>query len=539
MEGRPRLRPAEPEDAGRLAELPQVPHRLATGQAVQERVAVPAFLVIDDEPALYGDEVGLALRELGVAMGPAVVTVASAGRGQCDEPPVLLRVRVHEIVHALCVLDARLCPVIGESVPITPPAGDVLPELIWEATRLHGESVRSRIVDWGAIGVRGHQHVDEDVALHDGVRDAVDRLVDGVTELVVRRQDPVQAEHLLVIEPGRPTEHVARGAPGLLVDLEDPIAGLEPVVALSGKPRLLAVGTLKELRVDRVCDVAARRIAREDETRIVVRACLVLTRRDRLPERLSGLLGIVHIVEEVEELLRPASVDTGLCRVADDAVRECTLILREVPEVTALLRTVAAVRRVHEDARPREERKARSEHVEELSVPLGEPRVPAGELRRLAPHGRHVALVRLEREALQGLRVVLAANDWGSVHLDVHGPRGDVLEIPVGLYPPRPRELLQRRRVIPEVQVVLDGHDDRTPPETRLVVVCLLAAQLGDAETSCFELPEDMGVEVEPRRAVLLIAVNRPRLLHRGARGVDESAIEVHLAEQDLLRKLP
>ena len=245
VEGRPRLRPAEPEDAGRLAELPQVPHRLAAGQAVQERVAVPALLVVDDEPALHGGEVGFALRELGVAVGPSVVAVASAGRGQCDEPPVLLRVRVHEIVHALRVLDAGLCPVIGEPVPITPPAGDVLPELVRKTTRLHGESVRSRVVDRGTVGVRGQQHVDEDVALHDGVRDAVDRLVDGVAELVVRRQDPVQAEHLLVVEPGRPTEHVARGAPGLLVDLEDPIAGLEPAVALSGKPRLLAIGPLE------------------------------------------------------------------------------------------------------------------------------------------------------------------------------------------------------------------------------------------------------------------------------------------------------
>ena len=407
MEGCPRLRSAEPEDAGRLAELPQVPHRLATGQAVQERVAVPAFLVIDDEPALYGDEIRLALRELGVSVGPAVVPVAGTRRGQCDEPSVLLCVRVHEIVRALCVLDAGLCPVIGEPVPIAPPAGDILPELVREAARLHCEAVRSRIVDRGAIGVRGQQHVDKGVSLHEGVRDAVDRLVDGVTELVVRRQDPVQAEHLLVIEPGRPAEHVARGAPGLLVDLEDPVAGLEPAVTLSGKPRLLSIGPLKKLRVDRVRDVAARRIAREDETRIVARARLVLTRRDHLPERLSGLLGIVHVVEEVEELLRPARVDTGLCRVTDDAVRKGALILREVPEVAALLRTVAAVRRVHEDARPREERKARSEHVEELSVPLGEPRVPAGELRRLAPHGRHVALVRLEREALPCLRVVL------------------------------------------------------------------------------------------------------------------------------------
>ena len=244
-------------------------------------------------------------------------------------------------------------------------------------------------------------------------------------------------------------------------------------------------------------------------------------------------------MEEVEELIRPAREDAGLRRVADHAVRERALVLREVPEVAALLRAVAAVRRVHEDAGPREERKARSEHVEELSVPLGEPRVPAGELRRLSPHGRHVALVRLEREALQGLRVVLAADDWGSVHLDVHGPRGDVLEIPVGLYPPRPRELLQRRRVIPEVQVVLDGHDDRTPPETRLVVVRLLAVQFGDAEPCRLELPEDMGVEVEPRRAVLLVTVDRPRLLHRDARGVDEAAVEVHLAEQDRLGKLP
>ena len=174
VEGRPRLRPAEPEDAGRLTELPQVPHRLAAGQAVQERVAVPALLVVDDEPALHGDEVGLALRELGVAMGPAVVTVAGTRRGQCDETPVLLRIRVHEIVHALCVLDARLCPVIGEPVPIAPPAGDILPELVREATRLHGESVRSRVIGRGTIGVRGHQHVDEDVALHDGIRDTVD-----------------------------------------------------------------------------------------------------------------------------------------------------------------------------------------------------------------------------------------------------------------------------------------------------------------------------------------------------------------------------
>ena len=121
-----------------------------------------------------------------------------------------------------------------------------------------------------------------------------------MAELVVRWQDPVQAEHLLVVEPGRPAEHVARGAPGLLVDLEDPVAGLEPAVALSGKPRLLAIGPLEELRVDRVRDVAARRIAREDETSLVARPSLVLSCRDRLPERLSGLLGLVHVVEEVE-----------------------------------------------------------------------------------------------------------------------------------------------------------------------------------------------------------------------------------------------
>ena len=48
-----------------------------------------------------------------------------------------------------------------------------------------------------------------------------------------------------------------------------------------------------------------------------------------------------------------------------------------------------------------------------------------------------------------------------------------------------------------------------------------------------------MGVEVEPRRAVLLIAVDRSRLPHRGARGVDEAAVEVHLAEQDRLGELP
>ena len=221
-------------------------------------------------------------------------------------------------------------------------------------------------------------------------------------------------------------------------------------------------------------------------------------------------------MEEVEELIRPARKDAGLRRVADHAVRERALVLREVPEVAALLRSIAAVRRVHEDAGSREERKARSEHVEELSVPLGEPRVPAGELRRLSPHGRHVALVRLEREALPGLRVVLLPGQHP------------------GLY-----ELLQRRRVIPEVQVVPDRHDDRAPPETRLVVVRLLAVQFGDAEPCRLELPEDMGVEVEPRRAVLLVTVDRPRLLHRDARGVDEAAVEVHLAEQDRLGKLP
>ena len=197
-----------------------------------------------------------------------------------------------------------------EAVLVRPPVRNRTPALVGDATGVLGVFGGEGIADRHAVLVRRRQHVVERRAERIGVRDPVDRPLDGMSELVVMRQAPGHLVDERIRHPGSSGDErlVVETVP--LVHPDHPPDRLRP----HGISRLLERRVTEVFpdhpghpRINRLAEVAERRAFRKrrrergapslDGTRVI-------STDHRRADRLDVLLLRVEELLEEEELLR-------------------------------------------------------------------------------------------------------------------------------------------------------------------------------------------------------------------------------------------
>ena len=506
-----------PEDLRGLEELARVAHRLAAGEeVVRLRADVDVGLGRADDEPVDG------LRRLHVLGGHLRVAVAE------DRPLVRVEPALGLRVHDASVLDAGLRDVVpdgpllagGERLDVV--AGDRLPDLVGDAGRLDGLRGRVREVERVPVGARRREHVDERRAEVERGLHARRRLDRHVADGHARREQAVQAVGRLVGEAEPSGERLA-GIGRALVGADHPGHGDLVLEGLAGEltPFENAHLGVEELRIDRLGEVALRRVPRDRETRPrgLRRVDAVLAIADRPAQGLAGLGRVEVVVDHVEHRTRHVG-------------RRAAVPLR-VPEHPDVRRLVAGElrRRLGLAVALRLER---VHHELAVAGEVAEERAAAVEVSRVAAREPW----HLGDRAVEPLDLGLDLPD-DPVHRELR------------LVAPRLDELRVRGRLIPSGLHVADPERERAARERGVAVRVLGGVVLArrDHEPRLGEAADDEVVEVdgrrvpgpalglgEPRRLRLDDRVDEPRAVAvRELRG-DRAPLLVEVPERDLER---